>query len=97
MAWRTFWFALWIALVCAIAGIVFVKYAKAADESVFIIVARFSLLGYSGEVLPDGKRHAFADLVECRKAIPAVERSFARRALPASPDSITCQKLEIKR
>lgn len=65
--------------------------------AVFIIVAHFTVMGYGGDALPEGKRAAYATLEDCRKAAPAVSRSFERSALPVKPDRITCEKLEIKR
>ena len=65
--------------------------------AVFVIVAHFTVMGYGGDALPKGNRFAFASVEDCRKAIPAVRRSFAVSGLPVTPDDIFCLKLEIKR
>lgn len=65
--------------------------------TVFVIVAHFTVMGYGGDALPEGKRAAYASLKDCKDALPAVSRSFERSALPVKPDRVTCEKLEIKR
>lgn len=65
------------------------------DAAVFIIAAHFTVMGYGGDALPEGKRMAFTTIEDCRRAIPAVRLSF--RSMPVTPDRIFCEKLEIKR
>lgn len=65
--------------------------------AVFIIVAHFTVMGYGGDALPRGKRLAFTSIEDCRKALPVVQRSFDRGDIPLKPDSVTCERLEIKR
>lgn len=67
--------------------------------AVFVIVMHFTLMGYGGDVLPEGRRDrvAFISESECRKHIAVVRRSFAERALPIGADWITCEKLEVRK
>lgn len=65
--------------------------------AVFIIVAHFTVMGYGGDALPEGKRVAFANVEDCLKGIPAVRRSFERSGMPISPDNVSCHKLEIRK
>lgn len=104
MAWRTFWFALWIALVCAIAGIVFVKYAKAADESAVYIVTVHVTISVFGvtmkpRMLPDNPklRGAFALEADCKRLVPAARAEFEQYKAMVSDFKIVCEKVEIKR
>ena len=67
-------------------------------SAVFIIVAHFTVMGYGGDGLPEGKRMAFANEADCRRALVSVRRSFdVRSSMPIKPDRIACEKLEIKR
>ncbi len=63
--------------------------------AVFVIIAHFTVMGYGGDALPEGKRWAFTTLADCNKAIPAVRLSF--RNMPVAPDRITCEKMELRR
>lgn len=63
--------------------------------AVFIIVAHFTVMGYGGDALPEGKRVAFTNIEDCRKAVPAVRLSF--RSMPVAPDRITCEKMELRK
>lgn len=65
--------------------------------AVWVIVAHFTVMGYGGDALPRGKRLAFTSIEDCRRAVPAIERSFAAAGLPISPDKVTCEKLEIRK
>lgn len=63
--------------------------------AVFVIVAHFTVMGYGGDALPEGKRLAFSNIEDCRRAIPAVRRSFV--SMPITPDRIYCERLELRK
>lgn len=64
--------------------------------AVWIVIAHFTVLTYGGDVLPEGKRMAFTSIEECRKALPAARRAFDSASLPAKPDRVACEKLEVR-
>jgi hypothetical protein len=67
------------------------------DTFVFIIVAHFTVMGYGGDALPEAARDrkSYSTEASCTKALPAVQRAFARSSLPVQPDFVACLKMEI--
>lgn len=62
----------------------------------FLVVLNFTVGSYSARVLPRGEPLMFASQSDCeRVGIPKVKRSL--NTLPVAPDSVTCERVEIRK
>jgi hypothetical protein len=61
----------------------------------YIVVLLFTVGGVQASVLPREQQRGYADMAECKKAIPSILQTWRRLDLPR-PDSVECRKIEIK-
>lgn len=69
------------------------------ELAVYIVALHFTVLGYSGEVLPKAKelRRVFVTESECIRSLQKAKAALRRNPPPVEPDRVACEKLEVAR